>query len=180
MTVLTEQFDLPPADRTEVSRYAGCPAGVEPPLLDDCLEELGRVRGKVCYVVADRAVFDKYRSNTLNGFLGDGRQAIVFAATIGIDADRLISKYVRVSPAKALVFQALGAERIESLCNEFCKAKGLYRRCSPGYGDIPLEMQKDIFDMLDCPRRIGLTLNDSLLMSPSKSVTAIGALNETA
>ena len=30
--------------------------------------------------------------------------------------------------------------------------------------------------MLDCPRKIGLTLNDSLLMSPTKSVTAIVGL----
>ena len=34
-------------------------------------------------------------------------------------------------------------------------------------------VQKDIFKVLDCERKIGLTLNESLLMSPSKSVTAI-------
>ena len=34
-------------------------------------------------------------------------------------------------------------------------------------------MQKDIFAALDCPRKISLSLNESLLMSPSKSVTAI-------
>jgi len=34
-------------------------------------------------------------------------------------------------------------------------------------------MQRDIFAVLDCPRKIGLSLNGSLLMSPSKSVTAI-------
>lgn len=46
-------------------------------------------------------------------------------------------------------------------------------RFSPGYGDLPINMQKDIFAALDCPRKIGLSLNESLLMSPSKSVTAI-------
>jgi len=45
-------------------------------------------------------------------------------------------------------------------------------RFSPGYGDLPLETQREIFDVLDCSRRIGLMLNDSLLMSPTKSVTA--------
>ena len=49
----------------------------------------------------------------------------------------------------------------------------LRSRFSPGYGDLGLEMQKDIFAVLDCPRKIGLSLNESLLMSPSKSVTAI-------
>ena len=80
------------------------------------------------------------------------------------------------------MLQAVGAERIEALCDLFNgeitekkRAEGLYTRprFSPGYGDLPLELQKDIFDVLDCPRQIGLTLNQSLLMSPSKSVTAI-------
>ena len=54
------------------------------------------------------------------------------------------------------------------------KEKGVIRpRFSPGYGDLPIEIQKDIFRALDCPRRIGLTLNENLLMSPTKSVSAI-------
>ena len=40
-------------------------------------------------------------------------------------------------------------------------------RFSPGYGDLPLTVQKDFFRVLDCTRKIGLSLNDSLLMSPS-------------
>ena len=46
-------------------------------------------------------------------------------------------------------------------------------RFSAGYGDLPLEYQRRIFDLLDPPTHIGLTLNDSYLMSPSKSVTAL-------
>ena len=46
-------------------------------------------------------------------------------------------------------------------------------RFSPGYGDLPLALQREVFAALDCPRRIGLTLSDSLLMSPTKSVTAL-------
>ena len=87
-------------------------------------------------------------------------------------------RYTSLSPAKALFFQAIGAERIESLCDTFCaelKENGLQLRprFSPGYGDLPLDLQKDLFRVLDCSRKIGLTLNESLLMSPSKSVTAI-------
>ena len=44
---------------------------------------------------------------------------------------------------------------------------------SPGYGDLPLDLQREIFAALDCPKRIGVSLNESLLMSPSKSVSAI-------
>jgi cobalamin-dependent methionine synthase I len=91
--------------------------------------------------------------------------------------DRLIAKYSSISPAKALMMQAIGTERIESLCNTFCRDVAANRmitsRVSPGYGDIPMEMQRDIFVLLDCSKRIGITLSESLLMSPTKSVTAI-------
>ena len=56
---------------------------------------------------------------------------------------------------------------------------GLEPRFSPGYGDLPLSAQKNIFAVLDPERRIGLTLNSSLLMSPSKSVTAFVGLGNT-
>ena len=49
----------------------------------------------------------------------------------------------------------------------------------PGFGDFGLEYQPFIFEALDCPRNLGLTLTDSFLMSPTKSVTAlIGILDE--
>ena len=54
--------------------------------------------------------------------------------------------------------------------------KDIKPRFSAGYGDFPLSAQKEIFGMLDCARQIGLTLNDSLLMSPTKSVTSIVGL----
>ena len=78
--------------------------------------------------------------------------------------------------------QAIGAERIEALCDAFCdklkaekSEKGLFLRprFSAGYGDLSIELQRDIMRALDCGRKIGVTLNESLLMSPSKSVTAI-------
>ena len=40
---------------------------------------------------------------------------ILFGATVGLELDRLIARYGRLSPSKALCFQAIGAERIESL-----------------------------------------------------------------
>ena len=96
---------------------------------------------------------------------------------MGIAPDRLAQKYSRVSPVKALFLEAVGNERIEALCDVFCGEYANARpRFSPGYGDLPLDLQKDIFAALDCSRKIGLTLNQSLLMSPSKSVTAIMGL----
>ena len=47
-------------------------------------------------------------------------KVILFAATVGLAPDRLIARYGRLSPTKALCMQAIGAERIESLCDAFC------------------------------------------------------------
>ncbi|MBR5270166.1 MAG: Vitamin B12 dependent methionine synthase activation subunit, partial [Anaerotignum sp.] len=172
-------------------RYAGTtPQAVsaeERSLFDACLKEVEKkLTYKVCWgrFSVRRTEngldfgFFKTDSKALMKNLEGCEEIIVFAATIGLEIDRLIRRYSSLSPAKALFFQAIGAERIESLCDAFCddlKGKGLQLRprFSPGYGDLPLEMQKDLFRVLDCPRKIGLSLNESLLMSPSKSVTAI-------
>ena len=110
------------------------------------------------------------------------REAVLFAATVGVGLDRLIARYGAVAPSRAVMLQAIGAERIEALCDVFCNTlaveenRALRPRFSPGYGDLPLDTQREIFRVLDCQRKIGLTLNDSLLMSPTKSVTAIVGL----
>ena len=117
-------------------------------------------------------------SKALRKNLEGCERAVVFAATLGLDMDRLIAKYAGVKTAKALLFQAIGTERIEALCDVFCEDlqreyAQVKQRFSAGYGDFSISAQKEIFTMLDCSRQIGLTLNDSLLMSPTKSVTAI-------
>ncbi len=124
----------------------------------------------------------KYNSLDLAKCIKDCDEMVVFAATIGLGIDRQIAKNQRVSPTKALLAQAYGAERIESLCDFFCedirkelRSENLFvtPRFSPGYGDLPLECQRDVFRLLDCSRQIGISLGESLLMTPSKSVTAI-------
>ena len=76
-----------------------------------------------------------------------------------------------------MLFQAIGAERIEALADAFnndIKEKYVtVPRFSAGYGDFSVYKQTDMFNVLDCGRKIGLTLNDSMMMSPTKSVTAI-------
>ena len=173
-----EQFNL-----KEISRYAG--SLEDEKLILSCLEE---VSNKLVYKVCYRKFSLKTNGSTLDMDFAQVTSAdlaktlqncdgiILFAATVGIEIDRLIFKYGKISPLKALVFQAIGAERIEWLCNQFCKDlakdENVTPRFSPGYGDLPLEVQKDIFSALNCEKNIGLTLNDSMLMSPTKSVTA--------
>ena len=120
------------------------------------------------------------KSASLAAYLENSSRVILFAATIGSEFDRLLARYSHISPSKAILLQAIGAERIEALCDAFCreesKKHSLKPRFSPGYGDLPLSAQKIFFNLLQPQKRIGLTCNDSFLMSPSKSVTAFVAV----
>lgn len=197
--VYVKTYDAPPIDRREILRYAGV-RGDAPEieaLLEECLAEVsGRLTYQVCYrsfpvSFLDGALdlgFAVTNSKSLIRHVCGCREIVLFGATIGLEIDRLIAKYSRIAPSKAFLMQAIGAERIESLCDEFCRTlssermaqgKGILSRFSPGYGDCPLALQKQIFDVLDCPRKIGLSLNQSLLMSPSKSVTAIVGVTDS-
>lgn len=173
---------LPDYDRREILRYAGARGetdGVLESLLDDCLSECdGVFAPRVCYVTLTRTEFLGIfpPSETAKTWTEACENITVFAATVGLGIDRLINRYASVSTAKALLFQAIGAERIEALCDLFCEEQRgngqSGRRFSPGYGDFPLTAQREMFALLNPPKHIGVTLTDSLLMSPTKSVTA--------
>lgn len=187
--VIVKEFITKAPDRREILRYMGCKessAEIEG-LIDRATREAdGKIGGKVCYRILDISRrnggidlgFAFTESRDLAKALDGCDRIVLFAATLGLELDRLIYRYGRTSPSLALCLQALGAERIEALCDEFCAflmhdGHLLRPRFSAGYGDLPLELQRDIFRALDCPKQIGLTLNDSLIMSPTKSVTAI-------
>lgn len=182
---LIKTYSPPPFCEKEILHYAGCKSvdNKTSALMNECIDEIsGKLVYKVCYrtlqVKTDGNICDfgafRLSSKNLAATLSGYEKVILFAATVGVEIDRLIAKYGRISPSKAVMLQAIGAERIEALCDTFCAdmSKDATPRFSPGYGDLPLDAQREIFAALDCSRQIGLTLNDSLLMSPTKSVTA--------
>lgn len=121
--------------------------------------------------------FATFKSRSLVSTLNGYEKAYVFCATIGIELDRMIERYSKILPSKGAVLHAVGSALIESFCDHvngiLVDGKNSTRRFSPGYGDLSLEYQRDIIKFLDAERKIGIILADSLLMTPSKSVTAI-------
>ena len=110
------------------------------------------------------------------------REVFIFAATIGLDYDRLVQRSRITSMAKASFLNSIGAAAVENVCDllndelgQLVKAEGkeLCPRYSPGYGDYTLENQRGIFGLLNPSKLIGLSLKDNLIMVPEKSVTAI-------
>ncbi len=202
--IMIKNYPEAEIDRRKILRYLGVRGEISQieELLMSCLSECkSAFKNSVAYIELPLKIEGEtlrfedlsIRSSSLAKHLSGCKSAIIFTATVGIEIDRLITKYSKISPSRSTVFQAIGAERIESLADAFEKEiiaekekNGLLTRSrfSPGYGDLPLEFQKEIFTLLDCPRKIGLTLNDSMLMTPSKSVSAIigikkGSTHET-
>lgn len=188
--VYTKNYFSPQINKKEILRYAGAGENSSEidKAIDECIEEISeKLVYKVCFCELPIEDFVVYESRDLGKNLEDCSSVVIFCATVGMEIDRLIARYSSISPLKALLFQAIGAERIESLCNLFNneiteqkKAVGRTTRprFSAGYGDFLLDAQKDIFKILEPSKRIGVSLNESLLMSPSKSVTAIIGISD--
>lgn len=192
-TVYVRSLEPDRIDETEVIRYMRCPKANDEilKLLWECEREaMSCLDYKVCFsplsLTIDRNYCDFGAFGTVSSDLSKRlkgcTEAIVFAATVGVGIDRLVAKYAHISPSKALIFQALGAERVEALCDKVCElfpqelGRPVTARFSPGYGDLELAVQKSVFSVLNCEKRIGLTLNDNLMMLPTKSVTAFVGL----
>ena len=191
--VRTAVYPVPPLDRCAVLRYAGAKEAdsVLLALLDECVslaekEFLFRVVYAIYPVAAQEEEislgFCTVRSHSLAKNLEGCHAAVAFCATVGCGIDRLIERSSVTSPAKALLLGALGTERVEALADLFCcelsekyagEGCALHPRFSPGYGDLSLDLQKEIFAALNPSRNIGVSLGDSLLMTPKKSITAL-------
>lgn len=126
------------------------------------------------------------RSRSLLQNLRGCSEACLMAATLGLGPDRLIARASVTHMSRAVILQAAAAAMIEAWCDdvnrqiiEEAAGQGLYcrPRFSPGYGDFPLECQEDFERILRLQKEIGVTLTESRLMMPSKSVTAVIGLS---
>lgn len=120
------------------------------------------------------------RGEDIRALLRDCDRVILFAATLGAEADALLRRAQQRSMREAVLLDAAGSAAIENVCDNLCAdlaaalaPRFLTDRFSPGYGDLPLEDQRALFRALDVTRRIGVSLTESLLMLPQKSVTAL-------
>lgn len=188
-------------NENEVWRYASY-RGLKSEISEELVKVFDEVKEELKYAFSHKVCYRRMelkwengepllpfsaKSKALARLLEDCNEIILFAATIGLEPDRYIAKQLKISPVKALIANAYGAERIEKLSDTFCDclqkdlaSENLYmtKRFSPGYADLPLQTQIEIFNLLDCNIQIGVSLNESLLMSPSKSVTAIVGLKK--
>ncbi len=184
--------------KAEAARYMGiriAPDTMTAELLDR-YEEIVRARLRPAYVFREAEIEFSVEGIYLTGLavplmgksiyklLSGYTRAIVLAATVSAEADRLIREVSVTDMAAAVVADALCSAAIEQVCDraeaeifgDIPKEQRTYR-FSPGYGDLPIELQSDLLNYLNAQRRIGLSCTDSYLLTPTKSVTAIIGLN---
>lgn len=122
------------------------------------------------------------RGDAVQAMLSPCSEAVIMAGTLGAQSERLLLRVQAQDAAKALLLDAVLSAGIEAFLDEQenamrsqFEAHGLFLtdRFSPGYGDMPMAQTREICDVLDAQRRIGLTVSKSGIMIPRKSVTAV-------
>lgn len=121
----------------------------------------------------------------ISNHLKDCDKAILFCATLSHGPDKLIRINQVRDMTKLIIIDALASAAIEQICdliqeeiNE--RFPSLYQtwRFSPGYGDLPLDIQKEFINVLSATKRAGISSTNTNMLIPSKSVTAIIGLSE--
>ncbi len=184
------------ADRGDIYRYLGCRNSRPPEELrrtvEDCLAELeakavprriyrlysldGVGEGKVRFgglVLESRDLASLFKDCTMTALM---------AVTLGPSADICIRRWEKQEMSRAVILDACASALAEAQAEECQRdaedAAGLVAvgRFSPGYGDLPMDIQGTLLGCLDAPRRIGLTLTGGGMLVPVKSVVALAGL----
>ncbi|MBR2315996.1 MAG: hypothetical protein IKA56_05065 [Clostridia bacterium] len=183
-TINVGAFEL---NKNEVALRLKTERGFTSPEIERCLSELLSCSCvkyscvRVPTVYGDNGYIDigfgNFQSKDLTKNLQGCREAFILAVTIGSETDRLLKKLSLISPADLFITDGLASALVESACDEVEKRiKGdliCNPRFSPGYGDLSLSVQPDILKLLNAERLLGIKLNESLMMTPTKTITAI-------
>lgn len=196
-------YDIDSIDRSEVLRYLGYAGQGITTELDACIDDviarcirIGRPRGVWrIFEVADVGTQDdrtpfvslagtslELSGHSMEEHMAGAVAVGVMAVTVGMDVEREIRRLSLTDRVEQVVFDAAATTLVERAADA-CEAdvvasaadRGLFcnGRFSPGYGDMSLEVQPVLLATLDAPRRLGISLSSTLLMTPTKSVTAV-------
>lgn len=124
----------------------------------------------------------KFSSKDIYKLLKNCDECIIIATTIGMEIEKEIRKHSYTELTKSIILDACATTAIEELCdliqenlNLKLSNQGKYitNRYSPGYGDLPIDTNIEIINLLNSSKEIGLTITENKIMIPRKSVIAI-------
>lgn len=183
----------------EALRYLG--AGNNPP--EELRREAAAVASQLTRALRPRYVYRVYPishipegavldgsgvtlpGETARRMLEDCGQAALLLCTLGAGFETMLRAQQARDMSRAVLLDACGSAWVEAGCGEAerelsARFPGRYLtdRFSPGYGDLPLALQPALCAALDGWRRLGVQVTGSLLMNPTKSVSAVIGLSD--
>ena len=191
-----EEVKLTELNRNEILKYLGYRGQEYSEIID---EQITRCEKEVLKASEPHLVYQiaEYSDGKVNGvelpgndikqMLCECGKVVMMAATLGPQVERLIMKYNVLDMADALIMDACASTAIENVCDNFenelrekylKEGKYLTDRFSPGYGDMPLDFQMEFCRILNAEKRIGLSVQQNMIMIPRKSVTAIIGISD--
>lgn len=184
----------------EALRYMGYKNNIDidniTPLLKKCEDTLlSEVNLRYCYKVFDIEKTEDFiniidtglvlKGKSIYNHLEDCSKAVLMACTLSDKVDRLISRLNIIDMSSSLITDSMASALIEQFCNEVeykikkdLDIKNMTWRFSPGYGDFPIDIQKNFIKTINADKQIGLTVTDSNILIPRKSVTAVIGISE--
>lgn len=178
-------------NRKEAIRYLG-DARVEmndsmQHLLDICEKEvLENADPKYLTKIIDLPCEPLMQGKDIQGHLAGCDKAVLMCCTLGAGIDRMLRRAQVTDMSRAVVLDVLSSVAVEQVGKKVDKIlrdrypdKYFTFRFSPGYGDLPISLQKWFLNELNAPKRIGLMTNDQYLLTPTKSITAVAGMSDT-
>lgn len=152
----------------------------------------GLISGKACYrtfrikkILENKVLLDKsdtlMKGKSLVRILKDCEYCSLFVTTIGHDLENHVSEMAKDDPSGAFFLENIGswmaeymAETVNNrIAQEIIKTGFIpKKRYSAGYGDWPVTSQQEILELVEA-KRIGVSISESSLMIPQKSVSAL-------
>ncbi len=184
----------PHVRRAEMLRYARCGDGVG---VEKEAEQAQRLVDDLIRPAAAAVVFDIKRDGeklfvadtelegkSIKKLLAPCNKCVVMAITVGFEVDMKLAALGSASPALWLLADAAASSAVEDACDACCESieselgVKLTPRFSPGYGDLPMNIQPALLTLTNARRDLGLTVGSGCMLSPIKSVTAIAGIKE--
>lgn len=197
---MSEALKIEKLNRRDAFRLMGYKGGeIKENILaiaDECEETLLKaIKSLMVYRVFDTEKTERgieikntsliFKGNDIEAHLEGCPRAVLMCVTLSAEVDRVIRSYEACGMERALIADALASAAVEQVCELaeklIQKEVGYYNytwRFSPGYGDFPLDIQRDFLKVTDAAKRIGLNATDTHILIPRKSVTAVMGISE--
>lgn len=127
------------------------------------------------------------KGNDIRKHLKNCNKCAVLVVTLGSEIEREIIFNEKIDLTKSLILDACATTYIEEICDNVQeeiekemknKDFNITSRFSPGYGDLPLDIQKELLLVMNATKRIGVNVSEHNILFPRKSVTAIIGIGE--